>query len=148
MHNRTLLAALATAAVVAVASPSVSHAQVPQTSKGEVALKPNFGSLMSAINATAAQTDKIKALTEVTASNVQLVNVADLVDSTNTAALEAAIKQNEADLTTLRTTLGANAGINGVLTANTPTPLAATDVVATDVGPDGKVTVYYWKKPS
>ena len=148
MHNRTLLAALATAAVVAVASPSVSHAQVPQTSKGEVELKPNFGSLISAINSAAAQSEKIKAMTEVTAANVQLVDVETLLQGNNKEALEAALKKNEADITTLRTTLGANTGINGVLTTNTPTTLAATDVVATDVTADGKVVVYYWKKSS
>ena len=148
MHNRTLLAALATAAVVAVASPSVSHAQVPQTSKGEVALKPSFSSLITAINATAAQNDKIKAMTEVSAANVQLVNVEELLQGNDKAAFEAALTKNEADLTTLRTTLGANTGISGVLSANTPAPLTTADVVATDVAPDGKVVVYYWKKSS
>lgn len=146
--NRTLLAAVATAAVVAIASPSVSHAQVPQTSKGEVAMKPSFGSLISAINASAAQNDKIKAMTEVQATNVTLVNVEDLLQGNDADSLKAAITKNEADLTTLRTTLGANTGISGVLSANTPAPLTTADVVATDVAPDGKVTVFYWKKPA
>jgi hypothetical protein len=148
MHNRTLLAAFATAAVVAIASPTVSHAQVPQTSKGEVAMKPTFNTLLTAVNATAAQNDKIKALTEVPAANVTLVNVEELVQGNDVEALKAAITKNDADLATLRTTLGANAGINGVLTANTPAALTPADVVATDVGPDGKVTVFYWKKPA
>lgn len=146
MHNRTLLAALATAAVVAVASPSVSHAQVPQTSKGEVALKPNFGSLMSAINSAAEQHTKIQAMTEITAANVQLVNVEELLQGNNKEALEAALKKNETDLGTLRTTLGANTTIATVLKDNKPTELAATDIVATEVAADGKLIVYYWKK--
>ena len=147
MHNRTLLAALATAAVVAVASPSVSHAQVPQTSKGEVALKPNFGSLISAINASAAHSEKIKAMTEVNAANVTLVNAEELLQGNSKEALEAALTKNEADIATLRTTLGANTGINGVITATTnATPLTAADIIATDVTPDGKVVLYYWKK--
>jgi hypothetical protein len=149
MHNRTLLAALATAAVVAVASPSVSHAQVPQTSKGEVALKPNFGSLISAINASAAHSEKIKAMTEVNAANVTLVNAEELLQGNSKEALEAALTKNEADIATLRTTLGANTTISGLLTANTtPAPLTAADVIATDVTPDGKVVLYYWKKPA
>jgi hypothetical protein len=149
MHNRTLLAALATAAVVAVASPSVSHAQVPQTSKGEVALKPNFGSLISAINASAAHSEKIKAMTEVNAANVTLVNAEELLQGNSKEALEAALTKNEADIATLRTTLGANTTISGLLTANTtPAPLSAADVIATDVTPDGKVVLYYWKKPA
>lgn len=150
MHNRTLLTALATAAAVAIATPSISQAQdttTKKTSAGEVALKPNFTSLLSAINASAGQSEKLKAMTEVTAANVQLVNVEDLIKGENVDSLQSALKKNEADLATLRTTLGANTGFTGVLTANA-TPLTATDVVATDVGPDGKVIVYYWKKPA
>jgi phage baseplate assembly protein W len=147
MHNRTLLTALATAAAVAIATPSLSQAQkpTPQTSKGEVAMAPNFGSLISALNATSAQNDKLKAMTEITAANVQLVNVEDLLKGQNVEALNAALKTNEADITTLRTTLGANTSISGVLTANS-VPLTAADVIATDVGADGKVVIYYWKK--
>ena len=154
MNNRTLLSALATAAVVAIATPSLSQAQdpipappKPQVSKGEVESKPNFGSLMSALNSVSAHNDKLKAMTALTAENVQLVNVEELIKGNNTEALEAALQKNEADLATLRTTLGANTTINGLLTANS-VPLAASDVIATDVGADGKVTVYYWKKPA
>jgi hypothetical protein len=151
--NRTLLSALATAAAVAIATPSLSQAQdppkppTPQVSKGEVESKPNFGSLMSALNSASAQNDKLKAMTELNAANVQLVNAEELIQGNNKEALEAALKKNEADLTALRSTLGANTTINGLLTANS-VPLAASDVIATDVGADGKVIVYYWKKPA
>ncbi|HUQ80575.1 MAG TPA: hypothetical protein VM076_05550 [Gemmatimonadaceae bacterium] len=148
MHNRILLAALATAFAVAVAAPSVSQAQdttTKKTSAGEVALKPNFGSLISAINAASAHNDKLKAMTEINASNVTLVNVDELLKGNNTEALQNALKKNEADLATLRTTLGANTALTGVMTANA-VPLTAADVVAADVGADGNVTVYYWKK--
>jgi len=154
MHNRNLLSALATAAVVAIATPSITQAQnptptppTPQVSKGEVAMQPTFASLMTAINAASAQNEKLKALTTVTAANVQLVNVEDLLKDNSADSLTAALKTNEADLTTLRTTLGTNTAITGVLTANT-VPLTAADVVATNVDADGKVTVYYWKKSS
>ena len=150
MQKRTLLAALATAAAVAVITPSLSQAQdtTQKTSKGEVAMgAPSFGSLISAINSTAAKTDKIKGMTEVNAANVQLVNVDNLLKGQDANALNEALKKNEADITTLRTTLGANTGIAGVLTANA-VPLAPTDVIAADVGGDGKVTLFYWKKTS
>jgi hypothetical protein len=150
MNNRTLLTALAAAAAVAIATPSISQAQdttTKKTSAGEVALKPNFGSLISAINASSAQSEKLKALTEVTAANVELVNVQDLLKGESVDSLQNALKKNEADLTALRTALGANTALTGVLTANT-TPLTSADVVATDVSADGKVIVYYWKKPA
>ena len=150
MHNRTLLAALATAAVVAIASPSASNAQVPQTSKGEVAMKPNFGSLISAINSSAAQNDKLKAITtEVPAANITLVNVEELLQGNNVEALNAAITKNEADVKLVRATLATPtlAAVTTALTGVKP-ELTADDVVATDVGPDGKLIVYYWKKPA
>jgi hypothetical protein len=151
MHNRTLLTALATAAAVAIATPSLSRAQTPtptpptpQVSKGEVATQPTYSSLMTAISATSAQNAKLKALTTVNASDVQLVNVQTLLKD-NADSLTAAIKANESDIATLRTTLGANTAISGVLSANT-VPLTTADVVAADVGADGKVVLYYWKK--
>ena len=149
MRKSTLLAAVVAAAAAAIITPSLSQAQdtTQKTSKGEVAMAPSFGSLISAINSAAAQNSKIKALTEVSAANVQLVNVEDLLKGQNAEALTNALTKNEADVTALRTTLGANAGITGVLTANS-VPLVAADVVATDVGPDGKIVVYYWKKPA
>jgi hypothetical protein len=149
MQNRTLLTAVATAAFVAIATPSISRAQdtTRATSKGEVATMPNFGSLISAINSTAATNAKLKGMTTIEATNVQLVNVEDLLKGNNVEALNEALKKNEADLATLRTTLGSNATVSSSLTTNA-TPLAATDIVATDVGADGKVIVYYWKKPA
>lgn len=149
MQKRTLLAALATAAAAAVVTPSISQAQdtTRATSKGEVATSPSFGSLMSAINSASANNNKLKATTDISAANVQLVNVDDVAKGNNTEALTNALKKNEADLTALRTTLGTNTALSGVLTANTPA-LTAADVVVADVTPDGKVVVYYWKKSS
>jgi len=149
MQKRTFLAALATAAAVAVVTPSISQAQdtTRATSKGEVALAPSFTSLMTAISSTSATTAKLKAMTDIAAANVQLVNVQDLLKDNSSDSLTATLKQNDADITALRTTLGTNTALTGVLTANT-TPLTANDVVAADVTADGKVVLYYWKKSS
>jgi hypothetical protein len=161
MQKRTFLAALATAAAAAIVTPSISQAQdtTRATSKGEVAVAPSFGSLISAINSASAHNDKLKAMTEINAAHVQLVNVEDLLRGNNSEALTNALHKNEADLTALRTTLGTNQTITSVLTAATPkstdsstttTTAAATieakDIVAADVGADGNVTLYYWKK--
>jgi hypothetical protein len=149
MQKRTFLAALATAAAVAVVTPSISQAQdtTRATSKGEVALAPSFTSLMTAISSTSANTAKLQAMTDIAAANVQLVNVEDVLKDNSSDSLTATLKQNDADITTLRTTLGKNTALTGVLTANT-TPLTANDVVAADVTADGKVVLYYWKKSS
>jgi hypothetical protein len=163
MQTRTLLAATAVAAITAIATPSISSAQdtttKKQTSPGEVAMAPNFGSLISAINSSSKHNDKIKGLTDITATNVQLVNVEDLLQGNDVNALNNALQKNQADITTLQTTLGANSTINAAITATTlPSATAATDstakaatltasdVIAADVTPDGKVVLYYWKK--
>jgi hypothetical protein len=146
MHTRTLLAALAGAAITAVATPNVSFAQQPKVSKGEVATAPSFGSLISAINSQATHNEKLKAATMLTPENVQLVNVEDLLKGNNVEALNNALsKADTAAATALRTSISENATITNALTTNTA-KLEAKDVVATEVMPDGKVIVYYWKK--
>lgn len=146
MHKRTLLAALAAAAITAVATPAVSHAQQQKESKGEVAT-PSFGSLISAINSSKANSEKLTAMTTLTAENVQLVNVQDLLQGNNVEALEAALTKNEADVSSLRTAVSSNTTITPLLEAKMP-KVEAKDVVATDISADGKVIVYYWQKPA
>ena len=146
MHKRTLLTALAAAAIAAIATPTISHAQEPKESRGEVAMAPSFSSLMTAIDSASAANAKLAAATSLTAENVQLVNVADLVKDTGADSLNAAITRNSAAIDSLRSTVAANTTINAALAANS-TPLTSSDVVATDVTADGKVIVYYWKKP-
>jgi len=146
MHTRTLLTALAAAAITAVAAPTVSFAQQQKESKGEVATAPNFGSLISAINSQASHNEKLKAATTLTAENVQLVNVEDLLKGNNVEALNNALsKADTAASSALRTSIGENATITNALSMNTA-KLEAKDVVATEVTPEGKVIVYYWKK--
>ena len=153
MQTRTLLAALTAAAIAAVVTPARSNAQDTTTSKGEVAMRPNFGSLISAINASSTHTDKIKGMTDLSASNVQLVNVEDLLKGNDVNALNNALTKNQSSIDSLRTTLGANTTINGLITSTassmaTDAPkLTANDVVAADVTDDGHVVLYYWKKP-
>jgi hypothetical protein len=159
MQTRTLLAAVATAAIAAIVTPSLSSAQdttTKKTSAGEVAMRPSFGSLISAINSSSATNAKVQALTTVNAADVQLVNVEDLLKGNDVQALNNALTKNQADITALRTTLGGSQAFSTVLaTADTSASAAssmsmkpaAKDVVAADVSPDGKVTLYYWKKP-
>ena len=146
MHKRTLLTALAAAAITAIATPTISHAQQPKESTGEVAMAPSFSSLLTAIDSASARNAKLTAATTLTAENVQLVNVQDLLKDASADSLTAAITRNSAVIDSLRATVAANTTINTALAANT-TPLTANDVVATDVTADGKVIVYYWKKP-
>jgi hypothetical protein len=84
------------------------------------------------------------------------VNVEDLLQGNNVEALKSALTKNQADIDALRTTLGKSQAFSSVLaTADTSASAtssmasmkpAAKDIVAADVSPDGKVTLYYWKK--
>jgi hypothetical protein len=158
MQKRTLLAALTAAAATAFVMPGVASAQNPpptpppsaqppvtDTAKGEVALQPTFHSLMTSLDSVAAQTARLKALTDVQATNIQLVNVSELVKAETEQQLNDALTKAETDVAALREALGANTTISDALKANS-TPLTTADVVATDVTSDGKVIVYYWKK--
>jgi len=163
MQTRTLLTAVATAAIAAIVTPSISNAQdttakKTTVSKGEVAMQPSFGSLISAINSGTANADKLKSLTTVNAADVQFVNVEDLLKGNDVSALNNALSKNKEGVDALRSALGSNPAI-GLLMApdsaatSTSTMSAsakpsAKDVVAADVSADNKLVIYYWKKPS
>ena len=96
MQTRTLLAAVATAAIAAMVTPSLSSAQdttKKTVSKGEVAMQPSYSSLISAIPSGTANADKIKALTSVNASDVQFVNVDDLLAGNSPDSLKAVLSK-------------------------------------------------------
>jgi len=166
MQKRTLLAAVAAAAIAAIVTPSLSSAQdttKKTVSKGEVAMQPSYSSLISAISSGTANADKIKALTSVNASDVQFVNVDDLLAGNSPDSLTAILSKNEDNIEALQKALGSNPAL-GLLLASSDsaaakvTPPAATpmpsmsakpsakDVVAADVSADNKVVLYYWKK--
>ena len=166
MQKRTLLAAVAAAAIAAIVTPSLSNAQdttKKTVSKGEVAMQPSYSSLISAISSGTANADKIKALTSVNASDVQFVNVDDLLAGNSPDSLTAILSKNEDNIEALQKALGSNPAL-GLLLASSDsaaakvTPPAATpmpsmsakpsakDVVAADVSADNKVVLYYWKK--
>ncbi len=166
MQTRTLLAAVAAAAIAAIVTPSLSSAQdttKKTVSKGEVAMQPSYSSLISAISSGTANADKIKALTSVNASDVQFVNVDDLLAGNSPDSLKAILSKNEDNIEALQKALGSNPAL-GLLLASSDsaaakvTPPAATpmpsmsakpsakDVVAADVSADNKVVLYYWKK--
>jgi len=166
MQKRTLLAAVAAAAIAAIVTPSLSNAQdttKKTVSKGEVAMQPSYSSLISAISSGTANADKIKALTSVNASDVQFVNVDDLLAGNSPDSLKAILSKNEDNIEAVQKALGSNTAL-GLLLASSDsaaakvTPPAATpmpsmsakpsakDVVAADVSADNKVVLYYWKK--
>jgi len=170
MQTRTLLAAVATAAIAAMVTPSLSSAQDTTAkkteSRGEVAMQPSYSSLISAISSGTANADKIKALTSVNASDVQFVNVEDLLAGNSPDSLKSLVSKNEDNIEAVRKAVSGNPALslllasdNGAKSMTTDTTAKSTtsmpgmsmkpsakDVVAADVTSDNKVALYYWKK--
>src|SRR6476469_10137510 len=111
MQKRTLLAAVAAAAIAAIVTPSLSSSQdttQKTVSKGAVAMQPSYSSLISAISSGTANADKIKALTSVNASDVQFVNVQDLLRGNSPDSLNALLSKNEDNVEAVRKAVGSN----------------------------------------
>jgi prophage DNA circulation protein len=97
----------------------------------------NFGRVISAIRAGKTNVDALKSLT--TVSSVKVIKVSDLAKGSNTQALDNALADNQADITTLQTTISGNTALKAQLDAQSVT---TTDIVAANIEADGSVTVY------
>lgn len=99
--------------------------------------KANFGTVMSSIRAGKTNIDAISALT--TVNTVNVVRVSDLAKGENMQALDKAISENQADVTSLQTAIEGNAALKAKLDEES---VNSADVVAANVEADGSVTVY------
>ena len=122
--NKSLLAAVSMAAALAV-TPAMA------------ANDPNFGQMMSSIQAAKTSPTQIQGLTTVKSVNVVKVN--DLAKGENIKALDEAVTKNQSDITSLRTAMTSNAAVK---TALTNAHVDVSTVVATEIGTDGILTVY------
>jgi len=97
----------------------------------------NFGSVISSIRSGKMDTDFSSVTDE---SNVNVVRVDSLTGaSDDPQALENAISQNQEEIDSLRSAIEGNDTIASKLEAES---VSASDVVATEVGADGTLTVY------
>ena len=119
--------ALAVTSIIAVlaATPAIA------------ASDPNFGKVISSIQAAKTSPTQIQGLTTVKSVNVVQVN--DLAKGENMKALDEAVTKNESDITSLRSALTANTAVK---TALTNANVDVSKVVATDIASDGSLTVY------
>jgi len=122
--SKPLLAAVSMAAALAV-TPAMA------------ANDPNFGQMMSSIQAAKTSPTQIQGLT--TVKSVNVVKVDDLAKGNNMQALDEAVTKNQSDITSLRTALTSNTTVN---TALMNAKVDVNKVVATEIGSDGILTVY------
>jgi hypothetical protein len=98
--------------------------------------QPNFGTLISSINATSETNTELAALQSV--PDVNVVQVDDLKGA-DSSALENAISKNEDDIATLRSTIESNSTLNAALEAEN---VEVSDIVAAQVDASGSLTVF------
>ncbi len=122
--SKSLLAAVSMAAALAV-TPAMA------------ANNPNFGQMISSIQAAKTSPTQIQGLT--TVKSVNVVKVDDLAKGENIKALDEAVSKNQSDITSLRTAMTSNTAVK---TALTNANVDVSRVVATDIGSDGTLTVY------
>jgi hypothetical protein len=120
--------ALAVAGIVAILSATPALA---------AANDPNFGKVISSIQAAKTSPTQIQGLTTVKSVNVVQVN--DLAKGENMKALDEAVTKNESDISSLRSALTANTAVK---TALTDAKVDVSKVVATEISSDGSLTVY------
>lgn len=119
--------------VVAAASIAAALAVAPAMAAND----PNFGQVMSSIQAVKTSPTQIQGLT--TVKSVNVVKVDDLAKGENMKALDEAVTKNQSDITSLRTAMTSNTAVK---TALTNANVDVSKVVATEIGSDGILTVY------
>ena len=122
--NKSVISALSAVAVMAVA-PAMA------------ATSPNFGQMISTIQAAKTAPTQIQSLT--TVKSVNVVKAADLAKGENMKALDEAVTKNQTDITSLRTAMTSNAAVK---TALTNANVDVSKVVAAEIASDGILTVY------
>ena len=110
---------------------------------GTVARTPSYTSLMSAIAATPAATEKVTQRT-VMASDIRVVDATTVVGGENDKALKAALETHKDHITALRTAISNNPAYTAALAAHKDKPVA-NDVIAVDILDEGDVLVYFRK---
>lgn len=122
--NKSVISALSVAAVMAVAPALAAN-------------NPNFGQMISTIQAAKTAPTQIQGLT--TVKSVNVVKADDLAKGENMKALDEAVTKNESDISSLRTAMTTNTTVKNALTnAN----VDVSKVVAAEIAGDGILTVY------
>ncbi len=125
MHiTKSVISALSIAAVMAVAPALAAN-------------NPNFGQMISTIQAAKTAPTQINSLT--TVKSVNVVKADDLAKGENMKALDEAVTKNQTDISSLRTAMTTNAAVK---TALTNANVDVSKVVAAEIASDGILTVY------
>lgn len=98
---------------------------------------PNFGMLISSLNANANTATQVEAMTDV--SSVSVVKISDLEQGNNQAAVSNAIAKNAEATAELQSAIEANSALKAELEQQS---VDVSSVVAANVGAGGQLTVF------
>ena len=110
---------------------------------GVLARTPSYQSLITALGATTAATEKIAART-VTATDIRVVDVSTIMGSETDEPIKAALDQHKDAIDALRAAIAKNMVYTVALAGHKDKP-EAKDVVAVDILDSGDVLVYFKK---
>ncbi|WP_265518105.1 hypothetical protein [Nitratireductor luteus] len=97
----------------------------------------NFGSVISAIQASGTAAADVQAVTD--ASNIEIIRVGDLAQGESMNALDNALSQNQEDVEALRDAVEANSTVAAKLEEE---QVQVENVVAAETSADGNLVVY------
>jgi hypothetical protein len=138
---KRLISAAAVLALATVVS-TAANAQDSTAMKAGVVVKPSYDVFVTAVNGTPATITALKANPSFTADQVTLVNLRDITADQPDSSVVVLLKPHAAEIEELRSVLGTQAVVTGVLQKNTPA-LTTADVIAVGQQPDGRLLVFY-----
>ncbi len=118
-------------------------AQDTVRSAGVLARTPSYSSLIAALAATPAATEKV-GNRAVTATDIRVVDANTVIGSDNDEPIKAALEQHKELISALRAAVAKNMAYTVALAAHKEKP-EAKDVIAVDILADGDVLVYFRK---
>jgi hypothetical protein len=127
-----------TALVIALLATTIPAIALAQGGNRQATGQPNFGTLISSMNNTAAEMTELNELKNLTATNVRVVNIEDLLKGNNVEAFNNALNRNKAETAKLTSALNGNKVLTDYLKTNN---IAVSRVVAIDVS-GGVVTLF------
>jgi hypothetical protein len=110
---------------------------------GALARTPSHASLIAALSAVPAATEKIGSRT-VTATDIRVVEVSTIMGSESDEPIKAALEQHKDAIAALREAIGKNMAYTVALAGHKEKP-EAKDVIAVDILDSGDVLVYFKK---
>jgi hypothetical protein len=140
--KRILLIGSLSIAAVAFLSESAS-AQDTLQRPGTLARSPSYASLLAALAATPAATERVNTRT-VTATDIRVIDINSVIGTESDEPIKAALEQHKDHISELRAAVGKNMAYTVALASHKEKP-EAKDVIAVDILADGDVLVYFKK---